>query len=192
MVEMDLLLKIYVGQQINYDRGLLFKFKNHMYLTQEEEKLVSELEKKKLVITDYAYSSCHSIITIKTTKLGNDNAKEYIKKILIQDSSLLEELTNTIPKKLLGFFIIDLNESTFETSKDDYYYDWKSYFLNNKKVFDFFLKFLKILHKNKLAVLTNDYVATKGGRIDPEKYVISHEFREYMVDKIKLKRLSKE
>jgi len=192
MDEMDLLLKIYIGQHINFDRGLLYKFKDMTYLSPEEEKLFSELEKKKTAITDYAYSSCHSIVTLKTTKSGNDRAKEYIKKILNQDTSLIEELINAVPKKLLGFFILDLNESTFETSRSDYYYDWKSYFLNNGKIFDFYLKFIKILYQKKLAVLTHDYVATRGGRIDPEKYVISNEFKEYIVNKIRLKGLSKE
>jgi len=184
MLEDDLLLKIYIGQAINFSRGILYDFRDHIRFSEKENEVIKSLVDKKLVKIVYPYT-IKSIRTLVTTRDGNGKSKKLIQQILTSDSRLLDELS-IIPQKVLGFLLINLDYSMLEKTKSKWIRDWKDFVLYKSHMFDFSIEFCEILQKHKLAVLTNDYVSSKGGRIDPEKYVIPNEVKEYLTRNLKL------
>lgn len=184
MEENDLLLKIYIGQEINFSKGILYIFKGRLCFSEEENKVVESLVSKRLVKIVYPYT-IRAIRTLLTTREGKKKSKQLIHQILDNDSGLLEELY-VIPQKVLGFLLVNLDYSIFEKSRHEWIRDWKDLILQKSPIFVFSIEFCKILQKHKLAVLTNDYASSKGGRIDPEKYVIPNEVKEYLARKLKL------
>lgn len=190
MQENDLLLKIYIGQDINFSRGILYEFKDRLYFKENEVKIIDSLIKKKLVEKVYPYT-IKSIRSLVTTIKGKRKSKELIRKILDNDSTLLDELY-TIPQKTLGFILINLDNDYFDLTRNELVSDWKEYILNNSQMFNFSIKFCQILQKHKLAVLTKDYVSTRGGRIDEERYVVSDEAKKYLTQNLRLIPLDKQ
>lgn len=180
----DLLLKIYIGQEINFSRGIIYDFKGRPYFDETEIEVINSLINKKLVKITYPYT-IKTIRTLVTTKNGRGESTKLIQGILNSDSRLLDELY-TIPKKVLGFLLINLDYSIFEKTRRKWARDWKDFILDNSQMFDFSIEFCQILQKHKLAVLTNDYVSSKGGRIDPEKYVVPNKVKEYLTRNLKL------
>lgn len=185
MDEDDLLLKIYIGQRINYlSGGILYKFKDKFYFNEKERKTIEILKNKNLIEIICPYS-VKSISSILTTKNGTELASNMIKGLLVKDSTLLKEL-EIIPKKVLGFILINSDDLTFEKNKSEWALDWKDFIFNSKIILDFSIEFCRILEKHRLAISTNDYVSTKGGRVDPEKYVIPYEIKDYLINRLKL------
>jgi len=183
MEEDDLLLKTYIGQEINFSRGILYEFKGRLRFCGAESKAIDSLIKKKLVKVIYPYT-IKSIRTLVTTRDGRRRAKKLLQHVLHSDPKLLNELY-AIPKKVLGFLLINLEYSIFEKSRSEWIRDWKDFVLYNSRMFDYSITFCEILQKHKLAVLTNDYASSKGGRIDPEKYVVPNEVKEYLTRNLK-------
>ena len=56
MNENDILLKVYIGQRINYNRGVLYKFKNKHYFSEKENEIINSLIEKKILDLVYPYS----------------------------------------------------------------------------------------------------------------------------------------
>jgi len=73
MEENDLLLKIDIGQEINFSRGILYDFKGHLRFSEEENEVIRCLVDKKLVKIDYPYT-IRSIRTLLTTREGKAKA----------------------------------------------------------------------------------------------------------------------
>jgi len=184
MEENDLLLKICIGQEINFSRGILYEFKGRLRISEEENELVKSLVDKKLVKIIYPYT-IKSIRTLVTTSDGKQTSKNTIQQILNADSGLLDELY-AIPQKVLGFLLINLDYNIFEKTRSKWVPDWKDFILHKSQIFDYSIELCQILQKHKLAVLTNDYVSSRGGRIDPEKYVIPSEVKDYLMGSLKL------
>jgi len=184
MEQNDLLLKIYIGQEINFSRGILYDFRGRLRLSEKENEVIESLVDKKLVRIVYPYS-IRSIRTLVTTRDGKRKSKKLVQKILDSDSRLLDELY-AIPLKVLGFLLINLNSNIFEKTRSRWIRDWKDFILYKSQMFDFSIQFCQTLQKHKLAVLTNDYVSSKGGRIDPEKYVIPQEVKDHLTKNLKL------
>jgi len=178
MKDDDLLLAVYIGQEINLSRGVLYKFNNRPRFGENENKIIDSLLANKLVVENQPYA-LKSIITLVTTRAGKDKAKTLIQGILQSHSTLLDEL-GEIPKKALGFLMVNLNSRIFEKSRQKWFRDWKDFVLYKTKMFDFSLRFCQTLEKHNLAVLTDDYVSSHGGRIDPEKYVVPDEVKDYL------------
>jgi hypothetical protein len=174
----SLLLRIYIGQEINASKGVLYKLKNSSVFNVNENITIDLLIKEKLLIAKTPYV-IRSIVTLVTTDLGEKKAKKLLENLL-QNQFLLEELSE-IPKKALGFFLLNLNFSIFEKDRQTLFEDWKDFILNTTKLFDFSQKFCEILHRNKLATLTYDYVSSNGGKILREKYVVPNEVKEYLI-----------
>lgn len=184
MEENDLLLKIYIGQEINFSKGILYDLKGRLRLSERENEVAKSLVDRKLVKIVNPYT-IKSIRTLVTTREGKSKSKELIQQILDADSKLLDELYN-IPQKILGFLLINIDYNIFEKTRSKQIRDWKDFILHKSRIFDFSINLCRILQKHKLAVLTNDYVSSKGGRIDPEKYVIPNEVREHLARNPKL------
>ena len=51
---------------------------------------------------------------------------------------------------------------------------------------DYSIELCELLVKNNWAILTDDYVTTGGGRIDPKVYIIPVEVTDYLIQKINL------
>ena len=184
MEENDLLLKIYIGQEINFSRGILYDFRGQLRFDEKENEIIDSLVRKKLVRKTYPYT-IKSIRTLATTRDGRTRSRKLIQQILNSDSRLLDEL-HTIPKKALGFLLINLDYNIFEKTRSKWVRDWKDFILHNSQMFDFSIEFCRILQAHRLAVLAHDYVSSKGGRIDPEKYVFPKEVKEYLMRNLKL------
>jgi len=185
MEENDLLLKIYIGKEINFSRGILYDIKGRLRFDETESIIIDSLMKKKLVKIVHPYKSVKSIRTLVTTRDGRRKSQELIQQILNSDSRLLDELY-AIPKKSLGFLLVNLDYSIFEKTRSRWIRDWKDFILYHSQMFDYSIEFCQTLQKHKLAVLTNDYVSSKGGRIDPEKYVVPNEVKGYLTRNLKL------
>jgi hypothetical protein len=175
----DLLLTVYIGQEINFSRGVLYKFKDQSRFDENDNKIIDSLLDSKLVKENQPYTSLKSIVTLVTTKDGKDKARTLIQGTLQSHSTLLEEL-GEIPKKALGFLMVNMNSRIFEQFRQEWFRDWKDFVLYKTKMFDFSLRFCQILGKHNLAVLTDDYVSSHGGRIDPRKYVFPDEVKDYL------------
>jgi len=184
MEENYLLLKIYIGQEINSSRGILYDFRGRIRFSEKENEVIKSLEDKKLVKIVFPYT-IKSIRTLVTTRDGKRKSRKLIQQILNSDSKLLHELY-TIPQKVLGFLLVNLDYAIFEKTRSRWIRDWKDFILHSSQMFDFSITFCQILQKHKLSVLTNDYVSSDGGRIDPEKYVIANEVREHLTRNLKL------
>ena len=184
MKENDLLLKVYIGQEINFSRGILYEFKGQLHFNETEKEIIDSLIEQNFVRIIYPYT-IKSMRTLVTTKAGTDVAKTLIQRMITTDSELLNVIEHAIPRKVLGFLLINLDHNAFQETETEWIFDWKDYVLHNKKMFNFCIKFCRILQKRNLAVLTNDYVSSKGGRIDPKKYVIPNEIREHLTTNLR-------
>lgn len=143
MEEKELLLKIYIGQGINYGRGILYRFKDKLYFNNEENKIIESLSKKELIDLIYPYS-IKSISTLITKKKGTELARKTLQNILDRDSSLIKEL-NQIPKKALGFLLINVDTHIFDKTREEWPFDWKDFILNSTKMFNFSIKLSRVL-----------------------------------------------
>jgi hypothetical protein len=190
MKDDHLLLTIYIGQEINFSRGILYKFKEKSRFGENENKIIDSLLDRKLVERKQPYT-VKSIISLVTTEVGKREARRLIQEILQSRSTLLDEL-GEIPRKALGFLIININSRIFEKSRQEWFKDWKDFILYKTKMFDFSLRFCQILQKYHLTVLTNDYASSHGGRIDQEKYVVPEEAKDYLIRILKPDPLSNE
>lgn len=180
----DILLTVYIGQEVNYSRGVLYEFRRKSQFSENENKIIDSLIEKELVKRTQPYS-VKSLITLVTTRAGKDKSRTLIQEMLLRDSTLLDEL-NGIPKKALGFLLVNLDYGIFEKSRSKWFRDWKDFILHVTNMFDYSIRFCQILKQHGLAVLTHDYVSSHGGRIDPEKYVIPEEVREYLTKNVNL------
>lgn len=178
MNDSDMLLRVYIGQEINCSRGILYKFKDELLFDEEENNAISSLLKKSLISENQPYT-VKSIITLITTKAGKEEAKRLIDEILKNSVTLINEL-NEIPKKAVGFLTINLEEHLFQQNEEEFFFSWEDFVLNRSKMFNYAIKLCKMLETHKLAVLTTDYVSSHGGRVDPEKYVIPDEVVEFI------------
>ncbi len=184
MNENDMLLKVYIGQEVNYSRGILYRLKNDPLFDENETKIINSLVGKSLIAEKQPYT-VKSIITLVTTRRGKEEARNLIDQILKSTPTLIEEISK-IPKRVLGFLLLNLDDNSFEKSREEFYFDWKEFILNRTKIFDYALQLCSILEKYNLAVSTHDYVSSNGGRIDPEKYVIPDEVTDYIIKNLSL------
>lgn len=183
-----MLLRIYIGQNIN--EGLIYKFKEKNYLKPNEEKMVEFLISKGLIKENYPYSSVRTIKTLITLIKGSSFGKELIEDKLKEGEKILEELKN-IPKKILSFLFLNIDSLIFDLKNDEeFFFEWEDFLLANKKVSGFLIQLCRILEKNDLAVSTNNYVSSKGGRVDPEECVISLETKNYIINHLNLNPLN--
>jgi hypothetical protein len=191
MKDDELLLTIYIGMEINFSRGVLYKFKGQSRFGEDENRIIDSLLDRKLVEMKWPYTSVKSMVSLVATDAGKSEAKRLVQGILRNSSTLLDEL-GEIPRKALGFLMINVNSRIFEGSRQKWFRDWKDFILYKTKMFDFSLRFCQILQKYRLAVLTNDYVSSQGGRIDQEKYVVSEEAKDYLTRTLKPESLNVE
>jgi len=182
------LIKIYIGQESNH-RGILYKFKDQIQVEKENALIIQALVSYGLVKEICPYS-IKSIKTLITSVDGTLYGQELISEKLNLDSLLIDDL-KIIPKKILSFFIFHADLGVGLEKENFLISDWEDFLIGNHKIFDYLLKFWKILEKRDLAVLVNDYASSKGGRIDPKKYVISSEVLGYIMNKFSLSPLEK-
>ncbi len=181
--ERDMLLKIYIGQNIN--EGILRKFKEKLFLSKDEEKIVCSLISKGFIKEIYPYS-IKSIKTLITLMKGSSISRRLIGEKLKEGDKILEELKD-IPKKVMGFLLLNTDSLIFNLKgNEEVILEWEEFLLNNQKVSEFLIKLCKTLEKYGLAVSTNNYVSSKGGRIDPKDYVIPMEVKNYLVNHLHL------
>lgn len=174
-----MLLKIYIGQEVNYSRGILYKFKDQLRFDENQNKIIESLIHRSLIAEKQAYVNTRAIITLVTTKAGKEEAKKHLLRHLQDVTTMIKEI-DEFPKKALGFLLVNLDTKIFGKDREEFVFDWKEFILYKTKMFEYALKFCQLLEKNNLAVLTNDYVSSHGGRIDPEVYVIPIEVSEYL------------
>ena len=179
MNDIDMLLKVYIGQEVNFSRGILYKFKNQLKFDENQNNIIESLIKRALIIEKQPYVSARAIITLVTTKAGKEEAKKHLLQPLLSSESVMGEI-DKFPKKALGFLLVNLKNNIFEQEREDFVLDWKEFILYKTKMFDYALKLCQLLEKHNLAVLTNSYVSSHGGRIDPEVYVIPDEVSEFL------------
>lgn len=67
----DTLLEVYIGQEINSSRGILYKLKNLPIFDDEKNKRIEMLLEAKLVALKTPYA-IRSIVTLVTTEIGEN------------------------------------------------------------------------------------------------------------------------
>jgi len=186
--EKTILLRVYIGQNIN--EGLLYKFKDKLYVDPSEKEVINSLISKELIKEIDPYSSIRSIKTLITLKDGSSLGKKIIEEKLKEGNKMTNELKD-IPKKILGFLFLNIDSLIFNLEEDEEWIsEWEDFLLNNKNVAEFLNKLCKTFEKYGLAVLTHNYVSSKGGRIDPLEYVIVSETKDYLVSNFNLSPLN--
>lgn len=168
-----ILLEIYIGKNIRSE-GIL---KRHFHTDQYQ--IINDLIELHF-ITEEKFSRT-TFQVLKTTEIGNNKAKEFINKIILNNKYDLLKNIKTIPKPFLEFFLYDFESLLFAKRTDlKYFFNWKDYVLNNQIVFDNLNKLYNILKKFNLAIDTQYYVTTRGGEKRDRHIIIPTEIKEFL------------
>lgn len=168
-----LLVEIYIGQNIRSE-GIL---KRHFNTDQHQ--IIKNLIDLEFITEERFFRTSFQVL--KTTEIGENKAKELIKKIILDNKNDLLREIQTIPKPFLEFFLYDFESLLFEKKMDtDYFFDWKDYVLNNKIVSDSLNKLYNILKKFNLAIAAQYYVTTRGGEKRNLYIIIPDEIRDFL------------
>ena len=167
----EVLLKIYIGQNINRS-GIL----------QSE---IKEKEQTKALLARGLIKENHWYLDqFLATDKGSDIGKTLVKTRIEQHKDKLQIMLQEVPKKVLGFFIKRhiSGKLVFETRKPRFVliHSWEDYVLVNGRIWILWDRFLTSLVSVGLCVRTFDYVSTRGGELRDQYYVISPEIQEFL------------
>ncbi len=173
MSEEDVLLKIYIGQNIS-DEGIL------QSEIREKEEIKGLLSKG--LIKESNFYRLHLFLT---TERGAEFASKLLRKRLEERRDELEEKFKDIPKRAFTFiiktpsyrdFVYLTTKSTFEgtTATDRIMADSRIWILRDK--------IFTTLENMGFCVKTWSYVSTRGGELGEEYYVISREIYEFLLN----------
>jgi len=187
--EKKLLIKIYIGQKIN--EGILIEFKDKKYINEEKE--LESLIEKELIKKITPYKNIKDIVTAITLISGAEISQQIItSKLRTKGEEILKKICS-IPQRIIGLFLCQIEETNFILKKDEednFIFDIDDFILNNEKVFNYLKDFCKILIEENLAVETNSYVSSKGGRVDSLECIICPEVRNYLINRLNLTSLT--
>lgn len=176
----EVLLKIYVGQNINRAGILQSQVK--------DKEQTKTLLSKGLIKENHWY--LHQFLT---TNKGSEIAKALVKTRIEKNENSLQTKLQEIPKKVLGFFmkrhvskrLVFPKRKLVPTRKLQFIfvYSWEDYVLANGRIWILWDKFFTSLSSVGLCVKTSNYVSTRGGELRDLCYVISPEIQEFLVNR---------
>lgn len=173
--EKDVLLKIYIGQNIRKE-GIL----------QSE---VMEKEQIQVLLSEGLIKENHWYLDqFLTTDLGSDVGKLLIEKRIENNKQELQVELDNIPKMVVGFFIKRhiSKELVFTIRKPFRPTQWEDSILADGRIWILWNEFFRSLETVGLCVRTHDYVATRGGERRDLCYVISSEMRKFLINRLSI------
>ena len=168
----EVLLKVYVGQNINRAGILQSEIK--------EKEQVQILLSEGLVKENHWY-----LYQFLTTDKGSNIGKSLVKKRIEEKENQLQTKLQDIPKKVLGFFVRGYvsKKRAFTTQKPRFSDLWEDRVLADGRIWILWDKFFTSLESFGLCVKTYDYVSTRGGELRDLCYVISPEIQEFLINR---------
>lgn len=167
------LLKIYIGQNVR-EYGIL---QNDIKKSYADFFLHNELiEETKWYL--YLY---------RTTEKADQICKEHILNIIQEKKDLFTILTYDIPKNVVLFFIEKYisKELSFSSTRKKYFLNVYEEILNDKKIWDYWIKLFNVLIKFNLSYKSHYYVSTNSGEKRELYYVISSEIQNFLKNSFK-------
>ena len=170
--EQEVLLKIYVGQNIRKE-GIL------------QSDIPAKKETQTLLSMNLIEENNWYLRQFLTTDLGSQVAKKLILERIMQTQGQLQKKISHIPKRVLGFFIARhvSKRLTFSMEKPSWSLEWEDLVLASGRIWILFDTFLKALESLGLCVKAYNYVSTRGGERRDLCYVISAEIQQFLTDR---------
>jgi hypothetical protein len=166
----EVLLKVYVGQNINR-AGIL----------QSE---IKEKEEIRTLLSDGLIKENHWYLSqFLTTDKGSSLGKTLVMKKIEESQSQLQKMLQDLPQKVLGFIVRRYisKKLVYNTQKPRFSDCWEDRVLVDGRIWILWDKFFASLESAGLCVKTYDYVSTRGGELRDIYYVISPEIQEFLV-----------
>ena len=168
----EVLLKVYVGQNINRAGILQSEIK--------EKEQIQTLLSEGLVKENHWY-----LYQFLTTDKGSGVGKTLVKKRIEEKENQLQTKLQDIPKKVLGFFVRRYvsKKLVFTTQKPRFSDAWEDRVLTDGRIWILWDKFFTSLESVGLCVKTYAYVSTRCGELRDLCYVISPEIQEFLINR---------
>ncbi len=174
----NVLKYIYVGQNIR-EEGIL---QSDKYLQQPSFfKIVNQLLKLRFIKENKWYNHFLYLVTNEARALASELIKEHIDRNKITVQKELDKY----PRLLLNFLIQEYISKglNFKINIVQYFVgNWKDEFLLTENILEFWENLFQIIQTKELCVITHYYVSTRGGELREEKYVISSELRNFLLE----------
>lgn len=163
---------VYIGQNIR-NEGILQSDEN----LKKNVEIIEILLKDGILTVQKWYNLDLFLLTNLGIQLGEILIYEEIKK---EKKAIKKELED-FPQLLVGFLINHyISESLAFDLEEEYIFDWRYLILKNKRIKGYIRKFFDLLKQSGLAVITEDYVSTKGGKQIGKRFVICSEIRKFL------------
>jgi len=169
---LSLIRYVYVGQNIR-NEGILQSDEK----LKENKQIVDTLLKDGLIVEQKWYRLELFSLSNQGIQLGETLIAEEIR----EKKELIKSELENYPQLLVGFLVNHFVSHSLAFDLEDIeVYDWRDLILTDDRVKDWTLKFFDLLKENGLAIITNDYVSTRGGEKREKKYVICSEVRKLL------------
>lgn len=178
MDENEILVKIYIGQNIRDDGVLQSTFS----MSTDEKRALIE---KELVRENHWYS--HDLYL--TTSKGAEIARSLVNKRMEANRKGIKDFLATFPPRLVGFLVNDYLAKSldFPEYMPDIFLDYpltsgKIIILKDSKIWSKRTEVLSKLEELGLCIKTSYYVSTGGGQLRDSRYVIPPEVRKLLLE----------
>ena len=168
----SLIKYVYIGQNIR-NEGILQSDEK----LKENKQIVDTLLKDGLIVEQKWYRLKLFLLSNQGIQVGETLIADEIRD---KKEAIKSELEN-YPQLLVGFLVNHFVSYSLAFDLEDIeVFDWRDLILNDDRVKDRTLKIFDLLKENGLAIITNDYVSTRGGEKREKKYVICSEVRKLL------------
>jgi len=168
----SLIKYVYIGQNIR-NEGILQSDEK----LKENKQIVETLLKDGIIVAQKWYKLELFLLSNQGIEVGEILIAGEINK----KKEIIKSELEKYPQLLVGFIVNHLvSDSLAFDLEDTQVFDWRDLILNDTRVKNWILKFFNLLKENELAIITNDYVSTKGGEKREKKYVICSEVRKLL------------
>ncbi|MDQ1280379.1 MAG: hypothetical protein QG670_1642 [Thermoproteota archaeon] len=178
MDENELLIKIYIGQNIRNEGVLESTFS----ISADEH---NNLVNKKLIWVNHWYS--HYLYL--TTSNGSEISRSLINKRIEFNKEKIKDFLATFSPRLVGFLIndylaksLDFPENMPEYISESWLDPWKAIILKDARIWSKRTDILSKLEELGLCIRTKNYVSTRGGELRESRYVIPPEIRKLLLE----------
>jgi hypothetical protein len=168
----SLIKYVYIGQNIR-NEGILQSDEK----LKENKQIVDTLLNDGLIVEQKWYRLELFLLSNQGIQVGETLIADEIRD---KKEAIKSELEN-YPQLLVGFLVNHFVSYSLAFDIEDIeVFDWRDLILNDDRVKDWTLKFFDLLKENGLAIITDDYVSTRGGEKRGKRYVICSEVRKLL------------
>ena len=168
----SLIKYVYIGQNIR-NEGILQSDEK----LKENKQIVETLLKDGIIVAQKWYRLELFLLSNQGIEVGEILIAGEINK----KKEIIKSELEKYPQLLVGFIVNHLvSDSLAFDLEDTQVFDWRDLILNDTRVKNWILKFFNLLKENELAIITDDYVSTRGGEKRGKRYVICSEVRKLL------------